>query len=90
LLLRDGEIGRVFVSEGRILKVESSGPSSAAPLPRQRMMRLLDWHAGQFEFSPCAIGGRDELQTTVTQLLLEHARVRDESDENKTSRIRQS
>ena len=24
-------------------------------------MRLLDWHDGQFEFSPCAIGGRDEL-----------------------------
>ena len=76
LLLRNGEIARVFVSEGRILKVEASMGNGA---PRQRLMMLLDWRDGQFEFSPCAIGGRDELQVSVTALLLEHARVRDEA-----------
>jgi len=50
-------------------------------------MQLLDWHVGQFEFSPCAIGGRDELQLSITQLLLEHARVRDELDADRTSRL---
>jgi CheY-like chemotaxis protein/Tfp pilus assembly protein PilZ len=75
LLLRNGEIARVFVSDGRILKVEASTANGA---PRQRLMFLLDWSDGQFEFSPCAIGGKDELQITVTQILLEHARVRDE------------
>jgi CheY-like chemotaxis protein len=75
LLLRNGEIARVFVSDGRILKVEGSTGNGA---PRQRLMALLDWGDGQFEFSPCAIGGRDELGTPVTQLLLEHARTRDE------------
>jgi CheY-like chemotaxis protein len=75
LLLRNGEIARVFVSDGRILKVEASVAKGA---PRQRLMALLDWRDGQFEFSPCAIGGRDELQTTITSLLLEHARVSDE------------
>jgi CheY-like chemotaxis protein len=75
LLLRDGDIARVFVSDGKVLKVELSNGNGA---PRQRLMSLLDWRDGQFEFSPCAIGGNDELQITVTQILLEHARVRDE------------
>lgn len=75
LLLRDGEIARIFVSEGRILKVEGGAGGG----PKQRMMELLDWSDGTFEFSPCAIGGRDEVQLSTTQLLLEHARVRDET-----------
>jgi CheY-like chemotaxis protein len=83
LLLRNGDIARVFVSDGKILKVEASSGKGA---PKQRLMQLLDWHDGQFEFSPCSIGGRDELGTTVTQLLLEHARVQDE-ELDKTSRL---
>jgi CheY-like chemotaxis protein len=79
LLLRNGEIARVFVSDGRILKVEGSAGNG---VPKHRLMQLLDWEEGQFEFSPCAIGGRDELNTTVTQLLLEHARVQDERSEH--------
>ena len=76
LLLRNGEIARVFVSDGRILKVEASTGSGT---PRARLMTLLDWREGQFEFSPCAIGGKDELGATITSMLLEHARVSDES-----------
>ena len=84
LLLRDGDIARLFVSEGKILKVEANTGKGE---PRERLMQLLDWQAGQFEFSPCAIGGRDELQTTVTALLLEHARVTDEIDADRTSKV---
>ena len=75
LLLRQGEVGRIFVADGRIMKVEGTTGNGAA---RERMMRLLDWRDGAFEFSPCAIGGRDEVNLSVTQLLLEHARTRDE------------
>jgi CheY-like chemotaxis protein len=89
LLLRDGDVARLFVSEGKILKVEATTTENATP-PRQRMMTLLDWQAGQFEFSPCAIGGKDEVQSTVTQLLLEHARVRDEADATMTSKVRRT
>jgi CheY-like chemotaxis protein len=92
LLLRNGEIARVFVADGKILKVEVSTSNGA---PRQRLMSLLDWRDGQFEFSPCAIGGKDELQTTVTQILLEHARVADEQSaspraapDDKTTRLK--
>jgi CheY-like chemotaxis protein len=84
LLLRNGEIARVFVSDGRILKVEGSTGNG---VPKQRLMQLLDWSDGQFEFSPCAIGGRDELSVTVTQLLLEHARVQDERLSAHTAKV---
>jgi CheY-like chemotaxis protein/Tfp pilus assembly protein PilZ len=81
LVLRTGlpsgsEIARVFVADGKILKVETSQGNG---LPKERLMRLLDWRDGQFEFTPAAIGGRDELQVTITALLLEHARRADES-----------
>ncbi len=75
LLLRDGELGRVFVADGRIIKVEASKGNGVA---KDRIMRLLDWREGAFEFSPCAIGGRDEVNLSITQLLLEHARRHDE------------
>jgi CheY-like chemotaxis protein/Tfp pilus assembly protein PilZ len=81
LMLRNGgtagsEIARVFVADGKILKVEASLGNG---LPKERLMRLLDWRDGQFEFTPAAIGGRDELQVTITALLLEHARRVDEA-----------
>ncbi len=79
LVLRSGEVGRLFVSEGRVLKVEGLGGA-----PRERLMRLLDWRDGHFEFSPCAIGGRDEVGVPVTQILLEHARTSDESQARRT------
>ena len=85
LLLRDGEIARLFVSEGKILKVETSAGNGVPKVPRLRLMGLLDWQVGQFEFSPCAIGGKDELNASVTAMLLEHARLRDEGDARKGS-----
>ncbi|HEY5948168.1 MAG TPA: DUF4388 domain-containing protein, partial [Kofleriaceae bacterium] len=85
LLLRDGELARLFVSEGKVLKVEGSMANGA---PKQRLMTLLDWQVGQFEFSPCSIGGRDELNVSITQLLLEHARRHDEQSPDNTTKLR--
>jgi CheY-like chemotaxis protein len=76
MLARTNELARLFVSDGRVLKVESSLGAGAGG--RERIMRLLDWRDGQFEFSPSAVSGRDELGVAVTALLLEHARVHDE------------
>ena len=75
LVLRTSEIARVFVADGKILKVETT---TGYGLPKDRLMQLLDWREGQFEFSPAEIGGRNELGLSVTQILLEHARRRDE------------
>lgn len=81
LLLRDGDIARLFISEGKVLKVEANNGTGP---PKQRMLQLLDWTTGSFEFSPSAVGGRDELQATVAQILLEHAH---RSDEGKAERL---
>jgi CheY-like chemotaxis protein/Tfp pilus assembly protein PilZ len=75
LVLRTSELARVFIADGKILKVEMTASNG---IPKDRLMRLLDWRDGQFEFSPAEIGGRDEVGLSVTQLLLEHARTRDE------------
>jgi len=75
LVLRPRELARVFVAGGKILTVEMT---TGEPKPKDRLMHLLDWSDGQFEFSPAEIAGRDELGLSVTQVLLEHARKRDE------------
>ncbi|HEY4245110.1 MAG TPA: DUF4388 domain-containing protein [Kofleriaceae bacterium] len=91
VLVRPAELARVFLSEGRVLKLEVTAangaaspsgvatPRSTKQRAREQMLSLLDWRDGQFEFSPAAIGGRDEIGLTITQLLLEHARTRDEA-----------
>jgi CheY-like chemotaxis protein len=82
LVIRDSELARVFISDGKILKVETTVGTGE---PKDRLMRVLDWRDGQFEFSPAEIGGRDELGLSVTQVLLEHARVRDEQQHQRAS-----
>lgn len=68
------EAVRMFVAGGRVVKVEGGGDGA----PRERLMRVLDWSAGQFEFTGCEVVGADELGQATTQLLLEHARLSDE------------
>lgn len=76
MLARTNELVRVFVSEGRLLRIENRTDKGGA---RERLMRLLDWNGGQFEFSPSQVTARDELgMASVAVLLLEHARRRDE------------
>ena len=79
LVLRTSELARVFIAHGKILKVEATTGNA---IPKDRLMRLLDWRDGQFEFSPAEIGGLDELGLSVTQVLLEHAKLRDEAQRN--------
>ncbi|HWO22138.1 MAG TPA: DUF4388 domain-containing protein [Kofleriaceae bacterium] len=76
ILARTNELVRVHVADGRLLKIESgSGKGS----PRERLLRLLDWRDGQFEFSPSVVTVRDEIGIgSVASLLLEHARRSDE------------
>ncbi len=74
LVLTDREAARLFVAAGRVVKIEAHGPDSA----RDRLMAVLDWTAGEFEFSGCEVVGTDEIDQATTQLLLEHARRSDE------------
>ncbi|HEY0191181.1 MAG TPA: DUF4388 domain-containing protein, partial [Kofleriaceae bacterium] len=82
LVLRTIELARVFIANGKILKVETTTGNA---VPKDRLMRLLDWRDGQFEFSPADIGGIDELGLSVTQILLEHAKIHDEQQRSAVS-----
>jgi CheY-like chemotaxis protein len=82
LVLRPGELMRAFLDDGAILKIESG---DLALSPRARVMKLLDWQEGRFEFTSTAVAGRDEIGASTTSLLLEHARLRDERSRDRAT-----
>jgi len=75
MLMREGELARLLVGEGRVIRVEAG---DVGRTPRDRLLAVLDWTTGEFEFASCTVGGDDEVQLPTTPLLLEHARIRDE------------
>jgi CheY-like chemotaxis protein/Tfp pilus assembly protein PilZ len=77
LALTGAYTARVLIAEGRPLRVECDDDSRRLPA-RVLMEQLLSWATGQFEFTACDVGGTDELQCSLTTLLLEHARISDE------------
>ena len=76
-LRRDDEAASLFVAAGRVVKMEEPGGGATS---LDRIMRLLDWKRGRFEWSPCEVVSNDDMGVQTQQLLLEHARVRDEQD----------
>jgi CheY-like chemotaxis protein/Tfp pilus assembly protein PilZ len=74
-LRRDEQSANLFVAAGRVVKLEEPEGHSGS---MERIMRLLDWKRGRFEWSPGEVSTGDDLGVQTQQLLLEHARVRDE------------
>lgn len=78
VLLVVGEgTGRIYLRAGQPLRVEIDD-QPVAGLDDPALHALLAWSAGQFEFATQDVACADELETTVTALLLEHARRSDE------------
>src|SRR6185369_2433260 len=75
-VIADSGVARIFVASGRIVKVDTPATVGVRPVPR--LMKILDWHAGSFEFIACEVVGEDEIGLPTQHLLLEHARLRDE------------
>jgi len=76
-LTRDQVVAWVDFIDGKIVRARSTEIDADS---RTVMMSVLDWQAGYFELvagSPAV--APPELDTTVTHLLLEHARLRDEA-----------
>ena len=76
LVTTPGHLARLFVAAGRVVKVEADSLGDDAVTA---MMTVLDWHQGRFEFITCEVAGTDELGMPTSQILLEHARLRDEA-----------
>ena len=79
---RDSDVAWLSVARGRVVKVRSAELSQDS---HSILMRVLDWREGHFEFAAGPIDDVDELGLSVTHLLLEHARVRDESGTRRLS-----
>lgn len=76
LVVGDGS-ARVFLRGGAPLRVEiDEVPVRDSDDPA--LHALLGWSRGQFEFAPQEVACADDLQTSMTALLLEHARRSDE------------
>jgi CheY-like chemotaxis protein len=73
-LFRGDEVARLYLAGGRVVKIDGGGEGE----PLDRVMNVLDWGGGSFEFAACTIVGADELGLRTSQLLLEHARLIDE------------
>jgi CheY-like chemotaxis protein len=73
---RDQLVAWIDIVEGRIVRARASELDADS---RGVMMHVLDWKDGFFELSAGAHTNKIELDTSVSHLLLEHARLRDEA-----------
>jgi DNA-binding response OmpR family regulator len=76
-LTQDQLVAWIDFDAGKIVRARSSELDADS---RSVLLRLLDWQAGYFELtagSPAV--AEPDLEVSVTQLLLEHARIRDEA-----------
>jgi DNA-binding response OmpR family regulator len=74
---RDQSVAWIDFVEGKIVRARSSSNDSDS---RAVLMDVLDWQAGYFELSAGTPAvSHPELQGSITHLLLEHARLRDEA-----------
>ncbi|HEY1556710.1 MAG TPA: DUF4388 domain-containing protein [Kofleriaceae bacterium] len=77
-LTRDQLAAWIDFADGRIVRAHSPDVRGDT---RDVMLSLLDWRDGYFELATGApAAGKAELDTSVTHLLLEHARLRDEAE----------
>ncbi len=77
LLLVGAASARVYLRAGAPLRVEIDD-TPVAGTDDPALQALLGWSRGQFEFAASEVTCADDLQTSVTALLIEHARRSDE------------
>lgn len=75
-LSRDELVAWLSLIDGRVVRARSSDLRGDS---RSTLMRILNWTSGHFELTTGNPEGEVELSDSITHLLLEHARVRDES-----------
>jgi uncharacterized protein (TIGR02266 family) len=67
---------RLEIRDGRILRAHLDTLAKATP--RGQLFKILDITQGRFEFIQSDVAGPDEIQWPISNILLEHARLRDE------------
>jgi DNA-binding response OmpR family regulator len=77
LLVIGDDVARLFFDAGKLLRAEVEGATTPVP-SKKAVLAVLDYTNGQFEFEAGDVPPGDELSTSITALLLEHARLTDE------------
>jgi hypothetical protein len=79
LVVEGDQIARLQIRDGRPLRIDIE---DAPPTPQLEMVyALLDWPRGHFHFTHRDVESSDDIGTSSTALLLEHARMKDESNQ---------
>jgi DNA-binding response OmpR family regulator len=81
----DGPTAQVLVREGKV--VHARLDDIPEPVDAECIYYLLTWNAGDFEFMACVVEGVDRVNVSTTHLLMEGARLIDESHELDSSTI---
>ncbi|HEY5936565.1 MAG TPA: response regulator [Kofleriaceae bacterium] len=75
----NGPSAQVLVREGKV--VHARLDEAEEPVDAECVYYLLTWGAGEFEFIACLVEGVDRVNVSTTHLLMEAARLIDESSE---------
>ncbi|HVR63867.1 MAG TPA: DUF4388 domain-containing protein [Polyangia bacterium] len=77
LIRRQGELGRLWLRQGSVVRARVDGLAARAGKPA--VYYLLAWDDGRFELSAGEVDVADEIETPTTYLLMEAARRVDEA-----------
>ena len=80
----NGMSAQILVRDGRV--VHARLDDAEDPVDAECVYYLLTWGAGEFEFVMCLVEGSDRVNVSTTHLLMEGARLLDESREPSASR----
>ncbi|HEY0254444.1 MAG TPA: response regulator [Kofleriaceae bacterium] len=75
----DGASAQILVRSGKV--VHARFDDRDEPVDADAVYLLLTWAAGEFEFVACVVEGDDRVNVSTTHLLMEGARLMDESSE---------
>ena len=74
-----GPSGQILVREGKVVHARLDDADD--PVDAECVYYLLTWGAGEFEFTTCLVEGADRVMSSTTHILMEGARLIDESNE---------
>jgi DNA-binding response OmpR family regulator len=75
----NGPSAQVMVRDGKVVHARLDG--ALEPVDAECVYYLLTWGTGEFEFVMCLVEGTDRVNVSTTHLLMEGARLMDESRE---------
>src|SRR5664279_2101633 len=79
LLAAEGPSAQILVRSGKVVHARLDDRED--PVDAECVYHLLTWAAGDFEFVTCVVEGEDRVNVSTTHLLMEGARLMDESSE---------